>query len=110
MELSNFERLELDKIARALEEEDPRLAALMSMEDLGRIRWKHAVRGILVGLSGLGLLLAGVALGEPVLGITGFMVMGGGTYWATLFMDARPARRKAEATRLQHHGKDEEAA
>ncbi|MBU8865782.1 MULTISPECIES: DUF3040 domain-containing protein [Paenarthrobacter] len=107
MELSNFEKLELDKIARGLEEDDPRLATLMSMEDLGRIRWKYAIRGALVGLSGLALLLAGVALGEPVLGITGFMVMGGGTYWATLFIDARPARRKTAATRL-HQGRDRE--
>ena len=61
MELSNFEKLELDKIARGLEEDDPRLATLMSMEDLGRIRWKYAIRGALVGLSGLALLLASPA-------------------------------------------------
>jgi hypothetical protein len=36
------------------------------------------------------------------------MVMGGGTYWATLFMDARPSRRKAAASRLEYYGKDEE--
>ena len=108
MERSNFEKLELDKIARGLEEEDPKLAALMSLENLGRIRWKHAFRGALVGLAGLGLLLVGVALGEPVLGITGFMVMGGGTYWATLLMNARPARRKTGATRF-HHENDKES-
>ncbi|MDQ0104058.1 MULTISPECIES: DUF3040 domain-containing protein [Paenarthrobacter] len=107
MELSNFEKLELDKIAKGLEEEDPKLAALMSLEDLGRIRWTQAVRGVLVGLAGLGLLLTGVALSEPVLGITGFMVMGGGTFWATLFMDARPGRRKTTASK-QRQGKDKE--
>lgn len=93
MELSNFEKLALDKIARGLEEEDPKLATLMSLEDLGRIRWKHALRGAFVGLAGLGLLLAGVAMGDPVLGITGFMLMGCGTYWATLFMNARSTKR-----------------
>ncbi|WP_081766015.1 DUF3040 domain-containing protein [Arthrobacter sp. 31Y] len=40
MALSEFERLELDNISQGLLEEDPRLAALMSLEDLDRRRWK----------------------------------------------------------------------
>lgn len=93
MELSHFEKQELDKIARGLEEDDPRLATLMSLQDLRGHRWKRTQRGLLVALGGLGILLASLPLGSPPLGVLGFMMMGGGTYWATLLMDDSPLRR-----------------
>ncbi|MDD7833827.1 MULTISPECIES: DUF3040 domain-containing protein [Paenarthrobacter] len=86
MELSPSEKLELDKIAKGLESDDPKLASLMSTADLQRHRWKRTERGVLVALGGLGLLLVSFPLGSLPLGVLGFILMGGGTYWATLFL------------------------
>ncbi|MCD4851578.1 DUF3040 domain-containing protein [Arthrobacter sp. AK01] len=107
MALSEFERLELDNISQGLLEEDPRLAALMSLEDLDRRRWKGIKRGCLAALGGLGLLLVSFPLGSLALGVVGFLVMGGGTYWATLFMGDRPMRWRPR-TRENAHEKNKE--
>ena len=106
MELSPFEKIELERIAKGLESDDPKLAALMSMNDLQNHRWRRTERGVLVALGGLGILLLSFPLGSLPLGIFGFMMMGGGTYWATLFMDDRPLRRRPKANKT---GDDEEA-
>jgi hypothetical protein len=105
MELSPFEKQELHTIARGLEEDDPRLAALMSIKDLRGQRWKRTERGVLVALGGLGILLVSLPLGSLPLGTLGFMMMGGGAYWATLFMDDGPVvriRKKAPNLRDTH--------
>ncbi|WP_091466984.1 DUF3040 domain-containing protein [Paenarthrobacter nitroguajacolicus] len=107
MALSEFERLELDNISQGLLEEDPRLAALMSLEDLDRRRWKGIKRGGLAALGGLGLLLVSFPLGSLALGVVGFLVMGGGTYWATLFKGDRPFRWRPRA-RTNAHEKNKE--
>jgi len=99
MELSPFEKIELDKIAKGLESDDPKLAALMSTKDLPRHRWHRIERGVLVALCGLGILLLSFPLQSLPFGVFGFMLMGGGTYWATLFMDERPLRRRPKANK-----------
>ncbi|UXM93503.1 DUF3040 domain-containing protein [Paenarthrobacter sp. JL.01a] len=105
MELSPFEKQELHNIARALEEDDPRLAALMSIKDLRGQRWKRTERGVLVALGGLGILLVSLPLGSLPLGTLGFMMMGGGAYWATLFLDNStvPRARKKAGNRHATH-------
>lgn len=106
MELSPFEKIELDRIAKGLESEDPKLATLLSMTDLQRHRWKRTRRGLLAALAGLALLLMSFRLGSVPLGTIGFMVMGGGTYWATLFIDDPPLRRRPK---VKKSGDDEGA-
>ncbi|MCM0615013.1 DUF3040 domain-containing protein [Paenarthrobacter sp. TYUT067] len=107
MALSEFERLELQKISQALQEEDPRLAALMSVDDLNRRRWKGIKRGFLAALAGLGLLLVSYPVGSLALGVLGFLVMGAGTYWATVFIGDRPLHGKPRP-RTHTHEKNKE--
>lgn len=72
----------------------PKPATALDSKDRDRRRWLPTERGIIAGLAGLGLMLAGVALGNLALEVVGFLLMGGGTYWATLFMGDRPLRWK----------------
>ncbi|WP_309073344.1 DUF3040 domain-containing protein [Paenarthrobacter sp.] len=109
MALSEFERLELDNISQALLAEDPRLAALMSLEDLGRCRWKGIRRGVLAALAGLGLMLVSFPLSSLALGVLGFLIMGGGTYWATLFIGDRPLRGRQRSRTNAHENKKEQS-
>lgn len=109
MALSEFERLELEKISQALLEEDPRLAALMSLDDLNRRRWKGIKRGGLAALAGLGLLLVSFPLGSLALGVLGFLIMGGGTYLATVFIGDRPLRGKPRSRTNAHENKKEQS-
>ncbi|MFJ5956427.1 DUF3040 domain-containing protein [Paenarthrobacter sp. NPDC092416] len=108
MGLSEFEQLQLDNIARGLQEQDPRLATLMSLQSLDGRRWKGTKRGVLAAVAGLGLLLASFPLGSLTLGVVGFLLMGGGTYWATLFMDDRPPLRFIPRNQPHHSEKDKE--
>ncbi|KUM42303.1 DUF3040 domain-containing protein [Arthrobacter sp. EpRS71] len=107
MALSEFERLELEKISEALREDDPKLAALMSLDDLSRRRWKGIKRGGLAALGGLGLLLVSFPLGSLALGVLGFLAMGAGTYWATIFIGDRPLSGKPRG-RTNAHEKNRE--
>ncbi|MEI2275954.1 DUF3040 domain-containing protein [Paenarthrobacter ilicis] len=87
MELSPSDKKALDTIAAGLEADDPAFAVLMSTKDLKRARRRIYLRGVVVAFWGLGLLLTSFPLGSLPLGVLGFMMMGGGSYWATLFID-----------------------
>lgn len=101
MALSESEKQELDRIASGIEHDDPRLAALMKVSDLGRYRWRRNSYGILVALAGLALMLASFPIGNLALGVTGFFLMGGGTYWATLLFDGVPRHSTAKIPNLR---------
>ncbi|MFK4639362.1 DUF3040 domain-containing protein [Paenarthrobacter histidinolovorans] len=109
MALSEFERLELEKISKALQEDDPRLAALMSLDNLNRRRWKGIKRGVLAALGGLGLLLVSFPLGSLALGVLGFLTMGAGTYWATIFIGDRPLSGKPHGGTNAHEKNREQS-
>jgi predicted lipid-binding transport protein (Tim44 family) len=84
MPLSEHEQKLLEQLEKQLHEDDPKFASSMG-SDPGR-SWstRHLVIGVLAGLAGIGLLLAGVWMQIILVGVLGFVVMGAGVYFATM--------------------------
>lgn len=84
MPLSEHEQKLLEQLEKQLHEDDPKFANSMG-SDPGR-SWstRHVVIGVLCALAGVFLLLVGVTLQNILVGVLGFIVMGGGVYFATL--------------------------
>ncbi|WP_131681822.1 DUF3040 domain-containing protein [Pseudarthrobacter sp. YALA5] len=95
MPLSEHEQKLLEQLEKQLHEDDPKFANSMG-SDPGRT-WstRHVVIGVLCTLAGIALLLVGVTTQLIIVGVLGFVVMGGGVYFATM--------RNASATK-QHPG------
>lgn len=92
MPLSEHEQKLLEQLEKQLHEEDPKFANSMG-SDPGR-SWstRHVVIGVLCALAGIFLLLVGVTTQLIVVGVLGFIVMGGGVYFATMRSAAAAAR------------------
>jgi hypothetical protein len=84
MPLSEHEQKLLEQLEKQLHEDDPKFANSMG-SDPGRT-WstRHVVIGVLCALAGIFLLLVGVTLQNIFVGVLGFVVMGGGVYFATM--------------------------
>ncbi|WP_258805569.1 DUF3040 domain-containing protein [Pseudarthrobacter sp. NS4] len=84
MPLSEHEQKLLEQLEKQLHEDDPKFASSMG-SDPGR-SWstRHVVIGVLCALAGVFLLLVGVTLQNIFVGVLGFIVMGGGVYFATM--------------------------
>jgi len=80
--LSEFEKRELELIGHGLAEEDPRLAALLSRDTVGISLRTRFTRGLMLFAAGVCVLLFGLVVRAPSLGIAGFAVMNGAGYWA----------------------------
>jgi hypothetical protein len=94
MPLSEHEQKLLEQLEKQLHEDDPKFASSMG-SDPGR-SWstRHLVIGVLGTLAGVLLLLLGVSLQSIIVGVLGFVLMGGGVYFATM----RSVSGKAKAT------------
>ena len=75
MPLSEFERRELERISLDLEEDDPGLAVLLSQDPVPRFGRTRIGRGLTALLAGLCILVVGLLLKAPLVGVTGFAVM-----------------------------------
>lgn len=75
MALSEHEQRLLEQMEKALYAEDPKFATSLRSPALGRAARGRAVLGVLGILLGMGVLLAGVAVPLPALGVLGFAVM-----------------------------------
>jgi hypothetical protein len=84
MPLSEHEQKLLEQLEKQLHEDDPKFANSMG-SDPGRT-WstRHLVVGVLCALAGIALLLVGVTTQIIIVGVLGFVVMGGGVYFATM--------------------------
>jgi hypothetical protein len=84
MPLSEHEQKLLEQLEKQLHEDDPKFANSMG-SDPGR-SWstRHVVIGVLGALAGIFLLLVGVTIQNIFVGVLGFVVMGGGVYFATM--------------------------
>ncbi|MDQ0768929.1 hypothetical protein QF031_001678 [Pseudarthrobacter defluvii] len=82
MPLSEFEKRELELIGHGLEAEDPRLAGLLSRDSTALSLRTRVMRGLMLFAAGVGVLLLGLVIRAPSLGVAGFAVMNGGGYWA----------------------------
>jgi hypothetical protein len=75
MPLSEQEQRLLDEMERSLYQNDADFVATVGARRGGRPNYTSLVVGILVGLAGIGLLVAGVAISQPLVGVLGFAVM-----------------------------------
>jgi hypothetical protein len=73
--LSEHEQRLLDQIERALYQDDPKFASAVRQTDLRTHMKRRLVKAGLVLTVGFGLLLTGVVISQPLVGIAGFGVM-----------------------------------
>lgn len=99
MPLSEHEQKLLEQLEKQLHEDDPKFANSMG-SDPGR-SWstRHVVIGVLCALAGVFLLLVGVTLQNIFVGVLGFVVMGGGVYFATMRSSRGRGGAKAGGTK-----------
>ena len=97
MPLSEHEQKLLEQLEKQLHEDDPKFANSMG-SDPGR-SWstRHVVIGVLCALAGVFLLLVGVTLQNIFVGVLGFVVMGGGVYFATMRSSSGGAKPGSKA-------------
>jgi len=73
--LSEHEQRLLDQIERALYQDDPKFASTVRQTDLRTHMKRRLVKAALVLTLGFALLLTGVVVSQPLVGIAGFGVM-----------------------------------
>ncbi|MFK0074454.1 DUF3040 domain-containing protein [Arthrobacter woluwensis] len=83
MPLSEHEQRLLEQLERQLHEDDPKFASQMEQGAAHRWSTKRLVIGAFAVVAGILVLLLGVTLQNIVVGVLGFLVMGGGVYFAT---------------------------
>ncbi len=79
MPLSEYEQRVLEQMEQQLSSDDPKLASAMhGRSSSSTTRWLLVGAGV---LAGLGLLVAGAATSQALLGIVGFVLMFGAVLW-----------------------------
>jgi hypothetical protein len=81
MPLSEQEQRLLDEMERSLYHNDADFVSAVS-GGRGRLNYGALVLGILVGILGLGIVIAGVIFHQPLIGLGGFVAMFGGVLLA----------------------------
>ena len=81
MALSDEERRRLDALAEQLSGEDPRLARNLEGGSSSRHAPHRATYAVLAVLAGLALVIIGVGLRLPAIGVLGFALQCAGAYW-----------------------------
>lgn len=101
MPLSEHEQRLLDQLEQQLHAEDPKFANTLSSAPTRSMSTRNIVIGVLVVITGLLVLLGGVMSQLIIVGILGFLVMGGGVYLATLRpkLGAQPNDKTAQGTK-----------
>lgn len=82
MPLSEHEQRLLDQLEQQLHAEDPKFAHALSTAPTRSLSTRNIVIGVLIMITGLLILLGGVATHLILVGIAGFLAMGGGVYVA----------------------------
>lgn len=101
MPLSDEERRRLEKLEQELAASDPDLnLELQTGEPRGMAA--HAVIGILAGLAGFALIIAGIITQITIIGVIGFLLMGAGAHW---FLNGRTLDGYAFGIDRQKDGK-----
>lgn len=82
MPLSEHEQRLLDQLEQQLHAEDPKFANALSTAPTRSLSTRNIVIGVLIMITGLLILLGGVATHLIPVGIIGFLAMGAGVYVA----------------------------
>jgi hypothetical protein len=99
MPLSEQEQRLLDEMERSLYQNDADFVASVGGRR-GRINYTALVSGVLVAVLGVAILVAGVVLKQPLIGVGGFVVMFGGVLLAV----GSPRRRLTAVPRSGSSG------
>lgn len=105
MPLSEHEQRLLDQLEQQLHAEDPKFAHTLSSVPSRALSTRNMVIGVLILILGLLTLLAGVSMQIIPLGIAGFIVMGGGVYFALRKQKYAGTPVSGEAPRPGHQQK-----
>ena len=109
MPLSEHEQRLLEQMERALYADDPKLASTLRGARLRSYDRRRVIGGAVGLLVGVGLLLAGVALKQGVIGVAGFLVMLGSAWLMMAGYRARAAANPAAPTAGESKGKPRKA-
>lgn len=101
MPLSEFEKRELELIGHGLEEDDPRLAGLLGRDSAALSLRTRISRGLIVFAAGVVVLVLGLVMRVPPVGIAGFALMNGGGYWAIKDLRWSLQSRNRHVTRVE---------
>lgn len=82
MPLSDHEQRLLEQMERALYQEDPKFASSLRNVRGGSVDRKRIAFGVLGVVVGLVVVVVGVAISLPVVGVLGFVLMLAGAFWA----------------------------
>ncbi len=91
---SEYEKATLEQIGRDLGQDYPRLAAKLGPAPLRPMYRTHARLGLFTAVVGTLVLWAALAVQALPLGVLGFILMGTGTYLATIRIVAPPFLRR----------------
>ncbi|KQN99780.1 MULTISPECIES: DUF3040 domain-containing protein [unclassified Arthrobacter] len=83
MALSEHEQRLLDQLEQQLHADDPKFAHSMASDTRKSMSTRRLVIGALITIAGILVLLAGIVNQNILIGVAGFLVMGGGVYFAT---------------------------
>ena len=91
MPLSDSERRRLEALAHDLSSDDPRLALKLGSRAAHHMISINIFLGSLIFSIGVIVLLVGVGIQAPPVGVAGYLIMLGGAYWA--FSHRQPRNR-----------------
>lgn len=83
MALSEHEQRLLDQLEQQLHADDPKFAHSMASDSRKSMSTRRLVIGALITIAGIFVLLAGIVWQAILVGVLGFLIMGGGVYFAT---------------------------
>ncbi|TKV28238.1 DUF3040 domain-containing protein [Arthrobacter sp. NamB2] len=83
MALSEHEQRLLDQLEQQLHADDPKFAHSMASDTRRSMSTRRLVIGSLITIAGILVLLAGIVYQNIFIGVAGFLIMGGGVYFAT---------------------------
>lgn len=83
MPLSEREQRMLKELEEQLQTEDPSFVSSLQEAPVGKFNVRHLVLGLLIAVVGIGVLILGIYQQWIPVGILGFLIMGGGVYFAT---------------------------
>ncbi|GAB3249593.1 DUF3040 domain-containing protein [Arthrobacter pigmenti] len=97
MPLSEHEQKLLEQLERQLQADDPKFASSLGNDRMRALSTRHIVFGALAAVLGLLVLLVGISQQLIIVGVAGFLIMGGGVYWAST-QGAKTASRKGKTS------------
>ena len=103
MPLSEQEQRLLDEMERSLYQNDAEFVASVARAQQGRRSYTWLVSGVLIGLAGVAVLVLGVVLRQPLVGVLGFVVMFAGALVA-LGSPRRPVAPRSTSPHASKRG------